>query len=242
MSTPPGSRRRAFLVRTLTAVVLAAVLATPASADWRQFHGGPARLGVSPEHRLSSANVRHLRVVWSRATGKSPEGINASAAVARLPRVRRVRRRTPVCVRARWATAVGQVGGWCGALVAGGRRRGRVRRVERRPRPGALGGDGGAAVVAQPSAGSSRPRRLSRRAASTSDRATARSTPSRPPPAASSGSERLGRCGTARPTGAARSTSGRIGPRVWAFDADTGARAMGGRGLGPRSLDAGRHR
>jgi len=69
-------------MRTLTAVVLAAVLATPASADWRQFHGGPARLGVSPEHTLSSTNVRHLRVLWSRATGKSPEGINASAAVA----------------------------------------------------------------------------------------------------------------------------------------------------------------
>ena len=82
MSAPPGSRRRAFLVRTLTAVVLAVVLATPASADWRQFHGGPARLGVSPEHVVSSRNVRHLHVLWSRGTGSSPEGINASAAVA----------------------------------------------------------------------------------------------------------------------------------------------------------------
>jgi outer membrane protein assembly factor BamB len=82
MSAPPGSRRRALLVRTLTAVVLAAMLMTPASADWRQFHGGPARLGVSTEHHLSADNVHRLRVVWSRAAGKSAEGVNASAAVA----------------------------------------------------------------------------------------------------------------------------------------------------------------
>ena len=82
MSAPPGSRRRALLARTLTAVVLAVVLAIPAAADWRQFHAGPARLGVSPGHVLSRDNVRHLRVLWSRAAGKSAEGVNASAAVA----------------------------------------------------------------------------------------------------------------------------------------------------------------
>jgi outer membrane protein assembly factor BamB len=58
------------------------MLMTPASADWRQFHGGPARLGVSTEHHLSADNVHRLRVVWSRAAGKSAEGVNASAAVA----------------------------------------------------------------------------------------------------------------------------------------------------------------
>ena len=82
MSAPPGSRRRALLACTLTAVVCAVVLATPAAADWRQFHAGPARLGVSPGNVLSRDNVRHLRVVWSRAAGKSAEGVNASAAVA----------------------------------------------------------------------------------------------------------------------------------------------------------------
>lgn len=82
MSAPPGSRRRALLARTLAAAVLAALLATPAAADWRQFHAGPARLGVSAEHRITSDNVRRLRVAWSRATGASASGINSSVAVA----------------------------------------------------------------------------------------------------------------------------------------------------------------
>lgn len=69
-------------MRALIAVVLAVVLASPAAADWPQFHAGPARLGVSAGHTLSRDNVRRLRVKWSRAAGKSSEGVNASAAVA----------------------------------------------------------------------------------------------------------------------------------------------------------------
>jgi outer membrane protein assembly factor BamB len=79
---PPGYRRRASVARIVIAAVLAVILATPASADWRQFHAGPARLGVSADRRLRPSNVDRLRVRWSRATGKSAEGINSSAAVA----------------------------------------------------------------------------------------------------------------------------------------------------------------
>lgn len=80
MQAPPGSRPRALLcaVATLLAVV---AFATPAPAAWRQFHAGPARLGVSPKTSITTANVGKLRVRWSRATGKSAEGINSSAAV-----------------------------------------------------------------------------------------------------------------------------------------------------------------
>jgi outer membrane protein assembly factor BamB len=78
----PRSRRRAAVARSLIAALVAVVVATPASADWRQFHAGPARLGVSRDHRLKPSNVHRLKVRWSRATGRSAEGINSSAAVA----------------------------------------------------------------------------------------------------------------------------------------------------------------
>jgi len=78
---PPGFRRRATVARILIAAILAVVLATPASGAWRQFHAGPARLGISSDRSLSPSNIGRLRVKWSRATGNSAEGINSSAAV-----------------------------------------------------------------------------------------------------------------------------------------------------------------
>ena len=69
-------------MRSLLAAVLTVALASPVAADWRQFHGGPARLGVSTERTLTPTNVRHLRIAWSRAAGRSAEGVNSSAAVA----------------------------------------------------------------------------------------------------------------------------------------------------------------
>jgi outer membrane protein assembly factor BamB len=81
MQAPPGSRPRALLcaVAVFIGVVM---LMTPASAAWTQFHAGPARLGVSVKTSITASNVGKLRVRWSRATGKSREGINSSAAVA----------------------------------------------------------------------------------------------------------------------------------------------------------------
>ena len=78
---PPGFRRRATVARILIAAILAVVVATPASGAWRQFHAGPARLGISSDRSLSPSNIGRLRVKWSRATGNSAEGINSSAAV-----------------------------------------------------------------------------------------------------------------------------------------------------------------
>jgi outer membrane protein assembly factor BamB len=79
---PPGSRRRVFIARTLVAAVLAGVLTTPASAAWRQFHAGPARLGIATKAKISPSNIKRLTVKWSRSTGRSAEGVNSSAAVA----------------------------------------------------------------------------------------------------------------------------------------------------------------
>jgi eukaryotic-like serine/threonine-protein kinase len=80
MQAPPGSRKRAFLCAA-TAIVAVVILATPASASWMQFHSGPARLGVSYQSSLTSSNIKKLHVRWSAATGKSAAGINSSAAV-----------------------------------------------------------------------------------------------------------------------------------------------------------------
>jgi outer membrane protein assembly factor BamB len=82
MPIPPVARRRFFLARALPAALLVVALATPAAADWRQFHGGPARLGVSSGSRLAPTNVGRLRILWSRSTGASAQGINSSPAVA----------------------------------------------------------------------------------------------------------------------------------------------------------------
>ena len=82
MLAPPGPRRRAPVLRACVATLLVVVVATPASADWTQFHAGPARLGVSTERKITRSNVDRLRVLWSRAAGRSAEGINSSAAVA----------------------------------------------------------------------------------------------------------------------------------------------------------------
>ncbi len=82
MVAPPGSRRRALAVRMLSATLLAVLVATPAAADWAQFHGGPARLGVSPEKKITPRNVHRLTVKWSRPAGTSSAGVNSSAAVA----------------------------------------------------------------------------------------------------------------------------------------------------------------
>ena len=79
---PPGSRRRAVVARTLIAAIIAVLMVTPARGEWRQFHAGPARLGISGDRRLAPSNIDRLRVRWSRSTGKSAEGINSSAAVA----------------------------------------------------------------------------------------------------------------------------------------------------------------
>jgi outer membrane protein assembly factor BamB len=70
----------------MAAVLLTFVLAGSAgealAADWRQFHAGPARLGVSPETSLTRGNIDRLRVEWRRSTGSSREGVNSSPAVA----------------------------------------------------------------------------------------------------------------------------------------------------------------
>jgi outer membrane protein assembly factor BamB len=69
--------------RGIVAVVLlgALAVASPASADWPQFHAGPARLGASADRSISHRNVGDLKVVWSHATGRSAEGVNSSPAV-----------------------------------------------------------------------------------------------------------------------------------------------------------------
>ena len=82
MPIPPLTRRRFAYACALALAVLAVSVATPASADWRQFHAGPARLGVTKGGTISPTNVGRLKVMWSRATGSSAEGINSSPAVA----------------------------------------------------------------------------------------------------------------------------------------------------------------
>jgi outer membrane protein assembly factor BamB len=65
----------------LVAITVAFCSATAASADWPQFHDGPARLGVSVARGLRAGNLGRLRILWRHATGKSREGVNSSAAV-----------------------------------------------------------------------------------------------------------------------------------------------------------------
>jgi outer membrane protein assembly factor BamB len=77
MQAPPVLR--------LSAALLAAVVSlapAPASADWRQFHSGPARLGVSRDTTLRPANLDRVRILWSKQAGASEEGINSSPVVA----------------------------------------------------------------------------------------------------------------------------------------------------------------
>lgn len=75
----PRPRPRRGIVAAL--LVGALVLPSPAWADWPQFHGGPARLGVSGDRAISRRNAGRLKVVWSHATGRSAEGVNSSPAV-----------------------------------------------------------------------------------------------------------------------------------------------------------------
>jgi outer membrane protein assembly factor BamB len=72
-----------FPRRGLAAALVLGVLtvATPASADWPQFHAGPARLGFSRDRSISPRNAGRLKVLWSHATRKSAEGVNSSPAV-----------------------------------------------------------------------------------------------------------------------------------------------------------------
>lgn len=80
MQAPPGTRQRALLCAATTFVAVV-MLAAPARAAWTQFHSGPARLGVSTTSTINGSNVNKLRARWSAATGKSAAGINSSAAV-----------------------------------------------------------------------------------------------------------------------------------------------------------------
>src|SRR3989337_2107434 len=81
MLAPPGPRWRAPVLRACVATLLVVVVATPASADWTQFHAGPARLGVSTERKITRSTVERLRVWGSRGAGGSAEGIISWAAV-----------------------------------------------------------------------------------------------------------------------------------------------------------------
>jgi outer membrane protein assembly factor BamB len=83
----PRSPARSFLGAAVIVAVLGATIAVlpdgPAqAADWRQFHAGPSRLGVSPETTFTRRNVHRLTILWRRATGASKEGVNSSPAVA----------------------------------------------------------------------------------------------------------------------------------------------------------------
>jgi|1186.fasta_scaffold22923_2 eukaryotic-like serine/threonine-protein kinase len=82
MPTPLSFLRRFSYACALALAVFVATLATPASADWQQFHAGPARLGIASSSTLYASNIGKLKVMWSRATGSSAEGINSSPAVA----------------------------------------------------------------------------------------------------------------------------------------------------------------
>jgi outer membrane protein assembly factor BamB len=76
----PHTRRALAAASVLSSLLLAG--AGSARADWRQFHAGPARVGVSADTTLSARNVDRLKIKWSRATGRSAEGINSSPVVA----------------------------------------------------------------------------------------------------------------------------------------------------------------
>ncbi len=79
MQTPPARRLLAALPALAALLLLAPA---PARAEWRQFHAGPSRLGVSTDTTLRRANVDGLEIVWSRAAGQTEEGVNSSPAVA----------------------------------------------------------------------------------------------------------------------------------------------------------------
>ena len=72
-----------FVRRGLAAALVLGVLAmaTPALANWPQFHAGPARLGFSRERSISRSNASRLKVLWSHDTGPSVAGVNSSPAV-----------------------------------------------------------------------------------------------------------------------------------------------------------------
>jgi outer membrane protein assembly factor BamB len=82
MPIPPLFRRLLSCACALSVATLMLSLASPATADWRQFHAGPSRLGVTTAGNLSPSNVNRLKVMWSSSTGSSAEGINSSPAVA----------------------------------------------------------------------------------------------------------------------------------------------------------------
>ena len=75
-------RSRLALASLGLAAAIAAGVVPAARADWRQFHAGPSRLGVSNENTFTRRNVGRLEVKWSRETGATLEGINSSPAVA----------------------------------------------------------------------------------------------------------------------------------------------------------------
>jgi len=75
-------RRRAVAGAVIGVVLLLGSAGEAGAADWRQFHAGPARVGVSPEKALTRRNVDRLTIRWERSTGASTEGVNSSPAVA----------------------------------------------------------------------------------------------------------------------------------------------------------------
>jgi outer membrane protein assembly factor BamB len=80
---PPIPHRRHAVIRLLViGALLAGTSGTALAADWKQFHAGPARKGVSPETTLTKRNIDRLEIRWRRATGSSREGVNSSPVVA----------------------------------------------------------------------------------------------------------------------------------------------------------------
>jgi outer membrane protein assembly factor BamB len=74
--------RTALASLGLLAAIGVGVADSAAASDWRQFHAGPSRLGVSNEHTFTRRNVGRLEVKWYRGTGPTLEGINSSPAIA----------------------------------------------------------------------------------------------------------------------------------------------------------------
>ena len=71
-----------LLLGSLAALLVLGVAGETLAAEWRQFHAGPSRVGVSPENGLTRRNIDRLRIEWRRATNASKEGVNSSPAVA----------------------------------------------------------------------------------------------------------------------------------------------------------------
>ena len=82
MPHPIPHRRRAAIVLITVGALITGAAGSVLAADWKQFHAGPARTGVSPETTFTKRNVDRLVVRWRRATGSSREGVNSSPAVA----------------------------------------------------------------------------------------------------------------------------------------------------------------